>query len=638
VIVAALVLRALLGGVLAWWITVAAHAPEIPIAATAAALVIAGLTVWRPSLGLLATVALTPAGSLFAAAPARGAELFAASFSAAWLLSLWRPLSRRPWPRGLVIPAALYAVALAGSWVSLFVASAAGVSVTALVPFLVHSIPADHLVFSSPEPETWILLQTTTGIGLLLAAVGLTRDDASLVRPLAWTCVAAAGALGVATVVEVGSQWSAAGYAMAFLARYVSGERFALHLTDLNAAGSWYALAAVAAAGSAISATALRGAAITALGVIGIAIWFTGSRSAYLAVTVGALVLASGQQRWPLTKRQVVPVVGLLAVVLLAGTIASDWRAGETGSTAMSARLRSQFLVTTGRMFASAPVFGVGVGRYFDRSAEFMSDELRTLYGNENAHNYFAQQFAELGLVGGILFLWLVGTLVVRGWKAVRGGSIPEHLGLYAGVIAYLTTCVTGHPLLVPEAALPFWIAAGSVAANLESSREGGLTPIRTAVAAAAVVAIAAGVISGTIAYARTPSEPPREYGFHQPVTDEGATFRWMVRHAVTYVPNENGFLHLRVRAPQETRNDRPLVLETSLAGRVADRREVPSDRWFTYHIPVRQTASGPFQRVDLRVNQWWQQEVRLGQRRAMRPIAAMVADARWIPLSEAGR
>ena len=52
-------------------------------------------------------------------------------------------------------------------------------------------------------------------------------------------------------------------------------------------------------------------------------------------------------------------------------------------------------------MFASAPIFGVGVGRYFERSPEFMPDEIRELYGAENAHNYFAQSFAELGIAGG---------------------------------------------------------------------------------------------------------------------------------------------------------------------------------------------------------------------------------------------
>ena len=626
-------LRVLAGSALAWWVAVAAQATEVPFAALAAAGVVAALTVWRPALGLVATIALTPAGALSAPAPARGAELFATAFGAVWLLSVWRPLSRQPWPRTLVVPAALYAMAIAGSWVGLFVASAAGVPVTNLAPYLFHAIPSDHLVFSSPESETWVLLQATTGIGLFLAAAGLTRDDPGLARRLAWTCVAAAAGLGIATLIAIAREWAAAGYAMAFLARYASGERFALPMADLNAGGSWYALAAVTALGIAILATTRRAVAIVSLAVIGIAIWFTGSRSAYLAVTVGALVIAIGQRRWPLTPKQVAIVVGLLAALLLAGTIASDWRGGDKGSTARSAQLRSQFLATSGRMIASAPLFGVGTGRYFDRSAEFMSEELRTLYGNENAHNYFVQQFAELGLAGGALFVWLVVALVRCGWRAARQSS-PEHLALYAGVFGYLTTCVTGHPLLVPEAALPFWIAAGTVAGAGADS----VTGRHRLPAWIAAAAVAAGVIAAAVAYAQGPSEPPREYGFHQPVTEDGETYRWMVRHAVTYVPNEAGFLHLRVRAPQETRADRPLVLETSLAGRVVDRREVPSDRWFTYDIPVRPASSVPFQRVDFRVNQWWQQDVHLGQRRAIRPIAAMVADASWIALAEAGR
>jgi O-antigen ligase len=632
-----MVLRALAGGVLAWWVAVAVFAPEIPLAATVIAVAIALLTIWRPAAGLVGTIAVMPAAALFAPAPVRGAELCAAAFGAAWLLTLWRPLSRSRWPRGLVIPAALYALALIGSWVGLMVASAAGVSLAALPLHVLHAIPSDHLLFSSPEPETWTLLQATAGIGLFLAAVGLTRDYPDLTRHMGRTCVAAAAGLGIATLWAIASEWAATGYATTFLARYPSGERFALHLADMNAAGSWYALAAVTAVAIAIFSTRYRVQAAGALAIIGIAIWFTGSRSAYLAVTVGALVLALGQQRWPMRRSQIAAVGGLLAVVLVAGAIASDWRTGEAGSTAMSARLRSQFLVTTARMFASAPMWGVGVGRYFDRSPEFMSDELKTLYGNENAHNYFTQQFAELGLVGGSLFLWLAGVLVLSGWKAIRERDVPEHLGLYAGVVGYLTTCVTGHPLLVPETALPFWVIAGTAAATSASSvsRAEG---VHVGLAAAAAILLAAGVGSAGVAYARSPAEPPPGYGFHQPVTDEGATFRWMVRHATLYVPNDRGFLRLRARAPQETRADRPLVLETSLAGRVADRREVTTERWVTFDIPVRPAASGPFQRVDLRVNQWWQQEVRLGQRRAIRPIAMMVADVRWIPLNEAGR
>jgi hypothetical protein len=58
-----------------------------------------------------------------------------------------------------------------------------------------------------------------------------------------------------------------------------------------------------------------------------------------------------------------VVVTIVLSVLLTSVAIAIDRRAGDEGSTATSAQLRSQFLVTTARMFASAPLFGVGVGR-----------------------------------------------------------------------------------------------------------------------------------------------------------------------------------------------------------------------------------------------------------------------------------
>ena len=90
-----------------------------------------------------------------------------------------------------------------------------------------------------------------------------------------------------------------------------------------------------------------------------------------------------------------------------------------------------------------------------------MPADLQAIYGNENAHNYFAQQFAELGVVGGTLFL--VRVRVLTGWRSARARPADAMLaGLLAAAGAFLLTSVTGHPLLVPEAAFPFWVAAGA--------------------------------------------------------------------------------------------------------------------------------------------------------------------------------
>jgi hypothetical protein len=329
-------------------------------------------------------------------------------------------------------------------------------------------------------------------------------------------------------------------------------------------------------------------------------------------------------------------LVGLLAVL---GLATFDWQPDVRGSAGRAVSLRSQFLDTTARMFASAPVFGVGVGRYFDRSGAFMPDALRELYGNENAHNYFAQQFAELGLVGGLLFAWLAFTLLEAGWSAVRGHAEEPSavmVGLFAGVGAYLLTCVTGHPLLVPEAAFPFWIAAGALVATVDSP------PTRSYGRVAAVLVVSVLLVSGVARaatlYARV-GEPPPDYGFHNVETaPDGTSFRWMTRHAVTYVPAGPGFVRLRLHAPSDVASSQPLVVETALAGRIVDRRELPPRGWVTYDLPVNDAVDAPFRRIDLRTSQAWMQEVKLGQRSAARPIAAMVGGIQWIPLADVGR
>ena len=629
-IAAGTALRLLVGSVLAWWVILATIAPEMPWVAAAAAAAIAAATLWTPAAGLVLTAAATPAAQLLAAPPVRAAELLAWTFLAAWLLSVWRPLAREPLPRAVWVPASLYGAALAASWLMLTLGAAAGVATAALPRFLFHAIPVDHLIFSSPEPETWTFLQTATGVAMLMATMAVAAANRRVVQALAWSLVISIAALAAATLADVASQWSAAGYEGWFLLRYVRGERFSLHIADLNAAGSLYVLAAMIAAAAAIE-RGRRGLALAALAFIVPALWLTGSRTSFAAAVVGLLTLAAVSER-ERTRFRRLPAAIAASLVVVAGAAAVDWQSDAQGSVARSAELRSQFMETSARMFASAPLLGVGVGRYFDRSSEFMPAEVRAIYGNENAHNYFAQQFAELGVVGGAVFLWLACAIVATGWRAARtSAGDTAAIGLFVAVTAYLVTCVTGHPLLVPEAALPWWVAAGAATVAAEQNVRPWRVTQRVLVVAACA-ALGLGIARETIAFARTTDIPP-EYGFHgQETLPDGSTFRWMTRHAVMYVPDEPGFLQLRLHAP-DLPSPRPLVIETAIAGTVVDRHELPPGQWVTYDVPSRGSAAAPFRRVDFRANQFWTQEIALGQRQARRPIAVMVGETKWVPL-----
>jgi O-antigen ligase len=128
------------------------------------------------------------------------------------------------------------------------------------------------------------------------------------------------------------------------------------------------------------------------------------------------------------------------------------------GSASRSLSIRAEFQETSVRMFATAPVLGVGVGTYFQRSNAFMPDGIRGIYGRENAHNYYMQVLAELGIAGLGVFLWWLGSALRRLWaSALDAGAESLAFATCLACGAYLLTCVTGHPFLVVEAAVPFW-------------------------------------------------------------------------------------------------------------------------------------------------------------------------------------
>ena len=97
-----------------------------------------------------------------------------------------------------------------------------------------------------------------------------------------------------------------------FLLRYVRGERFSLHLADLNAAGSLYVLGGIVAAAVAALDTRRRPLGIATLAVIAPAFWLTGSRTSLVAALAGVLIIAVAQQRWPLTRAQLIAACAVI--------------------------------------------------------------------------------------------------------------------------------------------------------------------------------------------------------------------------------------------------------------------------------------------------------------------------------------
>ena len=618
-----MIVRLACAAVLLWPLSAAALAPELPLALKGLGVAVLLASLWRPCVGLLAVLALAPLGLLLAPAPASASETLAWSFLAGWLGGVWRPLGAAsvgaaPLPRQVRSMVGLYAACLAVSWLGLALASSSGIPPGQLPGFLLRAIPVDHLVFSSPDPETWNALHALTGVALLASCLTLARTESRLAGWVATVLVATAAATGLLTLGGVRQQWAPQDYGGWYLWRYVTGVRYSLHLTDLNAAGSLYVLGGLVAVSLAVSGIR-RGFAIASVVLMMPALWLSGSRSAVIAaLAAGAVMLAWGPRRTsPVRARPAVLLAsaGLVVVMLGATFVTSGLSANPTGSATASLAMRSEFNATSGRMFASAPIFGVGIGQYYMRSPEFMSARLKAVYPYENAHNYLFQQFAELGVLGGVLFLALLAALIMGTWRALSLGSHPAAAALLTGAVGYLVTCLTGHPLLVPEAAFPFWIALGATAAV---SIEHPFARVETAwltpgVSVLLMASLLLGVTKANSAFPSPPASPPAappDRGFHdERQTADGLKYRWSTRHAVAWMQSDIGFLTLDVQAPSLPGRQRPFVVQLETDGRVVKTATVPPGRWTQIGVALTERGAKPRRRLDLRVNQVWSEK-----------------------------
>jgi O-antigen ligase len=271
-----------------------------------------------------------------------------------------------------------------------------------------------------------------------------------------------------------------------------------IHFPDLNAAGSYYVLALFAAIGLARMPGGIWWSA-AALPIAG-GLWISGSRTAVAAGLVAAVVpvvirswsAGSSRLRWTLATAAVV-------LVASAGAAAHYLpHRGTQRSSIDALQVRWELAKTSLRITADHPAFGAGVGQYYQLSGRYSSPELLRLFPpaqNENAHNNFLQILVELGAAGLAAFLWLVFGPGLAFARALRGSLVSsESAGLAGGVCAFLLSCLAGHPLMVPQAALPFFLALGLLAASLPAvaTRRGSM---ERRVAAVAIAAIAVALI-----------------------------------------------------------------------------------------------------------------------------------------------
>ncbi len=462
---------------------------ETVLAARALVVAMAVLAAAAPASGLLVCAGLLPltgplSAFLGSQAPFSIGEPLVLAFLVGWLVRM----AVAPGPpagvagRGVLAPA----IALAA-----VVAASAAVHVNAIQPDVVRSSPVvatafgftvtDYFRSRTAFPAIPAAAFFLEGLGLFAAAVvtGVrVRDFGTRLLALVSIGAAGVGAFSVVRLVTVSlrqeDMWAA-------LARHIETIRISAAFPDPNAAGSYLAMGLLVAIGIGVGTQieppeAGRGVGerrldllrLAAIPLIASGLWLTGSRAALVAVVAALVMLVPLARRAPrrLVRSATLAFVLALAAMLpfAAERLSPPTATGRALPRAFS--IRVEMARTAGRMIASHPVFGVGVGAFFDRSAGYVTPAFREIAPRENAHNNFLQVLAELGIVGFVPFVWVLGAVarsVVRSWRAARLPAAA--IGGAAGLAAFVMTWLAGHPLLIFEVATAFWLVLGAVGA-----------------------------------------------------------------------------------------------------------------------------------------------------------------------------
>src|SRR3989344_6191009 len=111
--------------------------------------------------------------------------------------------------------------------------------------------------------------------------------------------------------------------------------------------------------------------------------------------------------------------------------------------------------------FKENPIFGIGLGKFYEDMSNYYPPDIIPWTYHQNAHNYFLQIGAELGLAGLlplVIAFFLTLKYGIKGYLKISGKDEKILLlGLFGGLIAELTHSMVNDGLLTPKILFTFW-------------------------------------------------------------------------------------------------------------------------------------------------------------------------------------
>ena len=630
---------------------------------------VALVSVARPANGLLIVAGLSPLAYMLAtrvagAYPARIAEAIALAFLAGYAVRAgWQRFGRRgvrpsPSPR-LLAPVVVFGAAAIASCIVHYHFMQVWQDrpwpfLERLATFLVRGYHEDlgNYVPTAGDAGFRFVYATAfviEGAALLLASFLLCIRDPTLLPRLVRMIVVGAAGAGTLSFYALASAALSEADALEALGTLLLSQRWTMFTPKLNTASTLFVLAGALAVGAAAADPGRRRPGwIAAAAILAGALLINGTRAALLAATLVLVVTAVQLLRrrggWQSLGTPV--AVGLAVLGLALGLTAFNWLYLHQETARAGLGIRFMYAESAIRMFASSPLFGVGIDQYYLNSRPFASEALLAINQRAPAHNPFLHHAGELGLAGVVPFVWMIGAALRMCVAAVRAGARDSYLlGALGGLTAFLITSLSaGHALLIEATAYPFWIVLGLAAARAhslapaappaaahpetrsdEGARASGAPAWRRHCVVACTALLAISLPPRIAAQASNIDFTKIAYGLHDLEDNGRERYRWTTEHVTMFLDGTAESVELPLRAPLVELTG-PMTVEIFLDERLANRIELTARAWRRVHMQL-PPSDRRYRTLDLTIAPTWYPATLLPGSTDPRELGVMVGE-----------
>ncbi|WP_266081573.1 O-antigen ligase family protein [Haladaptatus caseinilyticus] len=205
--------------------------------------------------------------------------------------------------------------------------------------------------------------------------------------------------------------------------------------------------------------------------LLSFALFLTAKESAFMGLFaglgVGALLWAIGNDWIELSSLVDRRVIAGGSAVIVAGVVGSLWYLQRLFENSNSASIRFRQLAGGIQMALDNPLFGIGGANYAYTASQY---NLPSQLGGGSAfpiHSMIVGMFAEIGFVGGLLFLLALGLVFLSALSSWIARPTAFRAGIVGAVVAYVVVGFWVTPLRYANT-IPFWFLAGALVGSHE--------------------------------------------------------------------------------------------------------------------------------------------------------------------------